>query len=53
MKCAQCGYEWKLAGPQRGGRAKVPKGFAINREAQAKAQATRKACRKNPTEKPC
>ena len=41
MKCPACGHEWKLPGPQAGGRAKVKKGFADPR-VQAKAQATRK-----------
>ena len=40
MKCPACGHEWKLPGPQAGGRAKVKKGFADPR-VQAKAQATR------------
>ena len=29
MKCPRCNYEWKLPGPQAGGRAKVAKGFAV------------------------
>lgn len=29
MKCHACGHEWKLPGPQAGGRAKVKKGFAV------------------------
>ena len=41
MKCPKCKHEWKLPGPQAGGRAKVKKGFADPR-VQAKAQATRK-----------
>jgi len=41
MKCPRCDYEWKLPGPQAGGRAKVKKGFADPR-VQAKAQASRK-----------
>lgn len=41
MRCPRCNYEWKLPGPQAGGRAKVKKGFADPR-VQAKAQATRK-----------
>ena len=38
MRCPKCGHEWKLPGPQAGGRAKVRKGFA-SPEVQAKAQA--------------
>ena len=41
MKCPACKHEWKLPGPQAGGRAKVKKGFADPR-VQAKAQASRK-----------
>jgi len=40
MKCPACNYEWKLPGPQAGGRACVPKGFAVSR-VQAKAKATK------------
>jgi len=46
MKCPRCNYEWKLPGPQAGGRAKVKKGFADPR-VQAKAQATRKRKARN------
>jgi hypothetical protein len=41
MKCPRCNHEWKLPGPQSGGRAKVKKGFADSR-VLAKAIATRK-----------
>lgn len=41
VKCPRCRYEWRLPGPQAGGRAKVKKGFA-DPSVQAKAQATRK-----------
>lgn len=39
MKCPACGHQWKLPGPQAGGRKKVSKGFASPR-VQAAAQAT-------------
>lgn len=41
MKCPRCKYEWKLPGPQAGGRARVKKGFA-SAAVQRKAQATRR-----------
>jgi len=41
MRCPKCNHEWKLPGPQAGGRARVKKGFADPR-VQAKAQASRK-----------
>lgn len=51
MRCPNCGHEWKLPGPQAGGRAKVRKGFA-SPEVQAKAQAAirrkREAKKSNP-----
>jgi hypothetical protein len=46
MKCPACHYEWKLPGPQAGGRAKVKKGFAMGQpsvEARKQAWRTRKA----------
>ena len=45
MKCPVCNYEWKLPGPQAGGRAKVAKGFAVRpltAEARARGLATRR-----------
>lgn len=42
MKCPCCGHVFKAPGQARGGRAKVPKGFAINKVARAKALATRR-----------
>jgi hypothetical protein len=45
MKCPACHYEWKLPGPQAGGRAKVKKGFAMRQpdaEARKRAWVTRK-----------
>jgi len=52
MRCPKCGHEWKLPGPQAGGRAKVRKGFAFT-EVQAKAQAAiqrkREEKKSNPT----
>jgi len=39
MKCPKCNHEWPLPGQQRGGRAKVKKGFA-SASVQARAQAT-------------
>lgn len=44
MKCPACSHEWKLPGPQAGGRAKVKKGFAVrplSGEARRKAWVTR------------
>jgi hypothetical protein len=35
MKCPKCGHEWKLPGPQAGGRAKVKKGFAMGQPSAA------------------
>jgi hypothetical protein len=46
MKCPRCKYEWKLPGPQAGGRAKVKKGFAMGQPSAAarkRAWKTRKA----------
>ena len=47
MKCPRCSYEWKLPGPQAGGRAKVAKGFAVagqpDAAARKRAWKTRKA----------
>ena len=47
MKCPRCNYEWKLPGPQAGGRAKVKKGFAVagqpDAAARKRAWKTRKA----------
>ena len=47
MKCPRCNYEWKLPGPQAGGRAKVKKGFAVagqpSAEARKRGWAKRKA----------
>lgn len=45
MKCPACGHEWKLPGPQAGGRAKVKKGFAMGQpsaSARKRAWKTRK-----------
>jgi len=45
MRCPVCKYEWKLPGPQAGGRAKVRKGFAVrplSAEARARGLATRR-----------
>jgi hypothetical protein len=45
MKCPACKHEWKLPGPQAGGRAKVKKGFAMRQpdaEARKRAWVTRK-----------
>jgi hypothetical protein len=46
MKCPLCGGQFKspmaVAGGMAGGKAKVPKGFALER-VRAKALATRKA----------
>ena len=45
MKCPACGHEWKLPGPQAGGRAHVKKGFAVkplSTEARKRAWVTRK-----------
>jgi len=57
VKCPACKYEWKLPGPQAGGRAKVAKGFAVkplSAAARRKAWKTRKELRstKTPREKP-
>lgn len=38
MKCPKCGHEWKLPGPQSGGRAKVAKGFAVFGQPSAAAR---------------
>ena len=38
MKCPRCKYEWKLPGPQAGGRAKVAKGFAVAGQPDAAAR---------------
>ena len=35
MKCPNCNHEWKLPGPQAGGRAKVKKGFAMGQPSAA------------------
>jgi hypothetical protein len=35
MKCPACNHEWKLPGPQAGGRAKVKKGFAMGQPSAA------------------
>jgi hypothetical protein len=47
MKCPRCNLEWKLPGPQAGGRAKVRKGFAVagqpSADARKRAWETRKA----------
>lgn len=45
MKCPKCGHRWKRRAQQRGGRAKVSKGFA-SPEVMAKALATRARNRK-------
>jgi len=41
MKCPRCKFVFKDPSKVKGGRAKVPKGFA-NKLVQAKAQATRR-----------
>jgi len=46
MKCPACGHEWKLPGPQAGGRKGGKKGFAVkplSAAARARAWKTRKA----------
>jgi hypothetical protein len=49
MKCPACQHEWKLPGQQKGGRAKVRKGFAVtgqpSEEARRKAWKTRRGRR--------
>jgi len=35
VKCPNCNHEWKLPGPQAGGRAKVKKGFAMGQPSAA------------------
>jgi hypothetical protein len=47
VKCPKCKHEWKLPGPQAGGKAKVAKGFAVagqpDAAARKRAWKTRKA----------
>lgn len=46
MKCPMCEHEWKLPGPQAGGRKGGRKGFAVkplSAEARKRAWKTRKA----------
>ena len=38
MKCPQCQYEWKLPGPQAGGRKGGKKGFAVAGQPSAAAR---------------
>jgi hypothetical protein len=54
MKCPACNYDWKLPGPQAGGRAKVRKGFAVKPltpEARARAWRTRRERKEHHAEK--
>jgi hypothetical protein len=46
MECPKCKYSWKLPGPQKGGQAKVKKGFAVSSAARIKAQDTQRRNRK-------
>ena len=46
MKCPACNHEWKLPGPQAGGRKGGKKGFAVkplSAAARKRAWKTRKA----------
>ena len=50
MKCPACDYEWKLPGPQAGGRKGGKKGFAVkplSAAARKRAWETRKKRLKN------
>ena len=38
MKCPACQHEWKLPGPQAGGRRRVRKGFAVAGQPDAEAR---------------